>query len=218
MWLVYANWVRYLVLAGPATAELEIKRSRFVCTLIRTDNEEEARAHVAEQRRCHRDARHHCSAFVLGPTHAITRSSDDGEPAGTAGMPMLETLLHAHNGNLSDVCAVVTRWFGGIKLGTGGLTRAYADTVSAALATADIRTREQQALFDLVVPLTDAGRLETALRSAGVTVTTTYADTATLRLGVPALADAIAALHARVTALTAGAAQLAPAGAEWVDH
>ena len=81
----------------------------------------------------HWDARHHCSAFVLGPRSELQRSSDDGEPAGTAGAPMLEVLRGA---GVSDVAAVVTRWFGGTLLGAGGLVRAYGDAVRAALAEA----------------------------------------------------------------------------------
>ena len=99
--------------------ELEIKRSRFLTRLCRVTTEEAARAVIDGQRSRFFDARHHCSAFVLGPGARISRSSDDGEPAGTAGTPML-SVLHAHH--LTDVVAVVTRYFGGVKLGAGGPT------------------------------------------------------------------------------------------------
>src|SRR5690606_33095353 len=104
--------------AADGEAEIEVKRSRFLCTLRRVGTEADARAVVEEMRRQHWDARHHCSAFVLGPDGALQRSSDDGEPAGTAGAPMLE-VLRGHG--VSDVVAVVTRWFGGVLLGAGGL-------------------------------------------------------------------------------------------------
>ncbi len=112
---------RYRTVARPSVAEVEVKRSRFSCRLERVSDEAAARAVVEEERRVHWDARHHCSAFVLGPSGEVQRSSDDGEPAGTAGAPMLEVLVGA---GLSDVVAVVTRWFGGVLLGAGGLVRA----------------------------------------------------------------------------------------------
>ncbi|SFO75660.1 uncharacterized protein, YigZ family [Actinomadura madurae] len=112
--------------------ELEIRRSRFVCTLARAADEAEATAFVAAHRRAHRDATHNCTAYVVGEHGEITRSSDDGEPAGTAGVPMLEVLTRR---GLTGTVAVVTRYFGGVKLGAGGLVRAYsqavADTIDA---------------------------------------------------------------------------------------
>src|SRR5690606_5623750 len=106
------------------TTELEIRRSRFITWLRRAEDEEAARDLVEEARHTYPDARHHCSAFVVRVPGAnlVERSSDDGEPAGTAGMPMLEVL---RGSGLVDVSAVVIRYFGGVKLGTGGLVRAY---------------------------------------------------------------------------------------------
>src|SRR5699024_3039623 len=101
----------YLTVADVATAEVESKRSRFVCWLRRAESEDDARAVVDEARSSLWDARHHCSAFVIGPDAAVRRSSDDGEPSGTAGAPMLEVLARR---GLSDVVAVVTRYFGGV--------------------------------------------------------------------------------------------------------
>lgn len=112
--------------------ELEIRRSRFVCTLARAADEAEATAFIAGHRRAHRDATHNCTAYVVGEHGEITKSSDDGEPAGTAGIPMLEVLVRR---GLTGTVAVVTRYFGGVKLGAGGLVRAYtqavADTIDA---------------------------------------------------------------------------------------
>ena len=118
--------------AGPdVTGEYEEKRSRFVAVLRRCDDEEDARALIAELRAAHPSARHHCSAFIVDVPGAsrIERSSDDGEPSGTAGTPMLDVL---RGSGLTGVCAVVVRWFGGTKLGTGGLARAYSAAVSEA--------------------------------------------------------------------------------------
>ncbi|MFD0904585.1 IMPACT family protein [Actinomadura sediminis] len=113
-----------------ATHELEIRRSRFVCTLARVASEEEAVAFIAAHRRAHRDAAHNCTAYVVGEHGEITKSSDDGEPAGTAGIPMLEVLVRR---GLTGTAAVVTRYFGGVKLGAGGLVRAYGQAVSGAV-------------------------------------------------------------------------------------
>ncbi|MEU5882981.1 YigZ family protein [Spirillospora sp. NPDC047279] len=112
------------------SVELEIRRSRFVCTLARVGSEAEAVAFLSGHRRAHRDATHNCTAYVVGEHGEITKSNDDGEPAGTAGIPMLEVLVRR---GLTGTAAVVTRYFGGVKLGAGGLVRAYGQAVSAAV-------------------------------------------------------------------------------------
>ena len=203
----------YLTLAAgtaPA-AEIEVKRSRFLAVVRRVDDEAAARAVIEEQRRTHRDARHHCTAFILGPAPAIMRSNDDGEPSGTAGAPMLEIL---RGKELSDVVAVVTRWFGGTLLGTGGLTRAYGDAVRAALVGARLVRRTERARLDLDLPHADAGRVEAELRDAGVAVLgADYGASVRLRLA----ADDPDALTARIAELTAGASAPIPTGSVWVD-
>jgi uncharacterized YigZ family protein len=221
---------RYTTLAAgtEAVAELEIRRSRFLAVLRRTSTEAEARALVEELRRGFHDARHHCSAFVLGPDRDVQRSSDDGEPAGTAGLPMLEALVlrrtatDAGGGDvtdLSDVSAVVVRWFGGTLLGAGGLVRAYSDAVSQALDGASLVERRRQRLYRLPASHADAGRIENELRSAGTTVLDTVYGAAGAELGL-ALPDddaAVAALRSRVASLTSGAGVLRPVGTDWVD-
>jgi uncharacterized YigZ family protein len=107
--------------------ELEIRRSRFVCALARVTTEPEAQEFVAARRRTHHDASHNCTAYVLGEHGDITRSNDDGEPGGTAGRPMLEVLRRRE---LTGTVAVVSRYFGGVKLGAGGLVRAYGQVVA----------------------------------------------------------------------------------------
>ena len=108
----------------------EIKKSRFICHIKRVTTEEEARNFIQAVKKEHYKATHNCSAFILGEQSEINRSSDDGEPSGTAGVPMLGVL---ENHQLTNVCAVVTRYFGGIKLGAGGLIRAYAGSVALAI-------------------------------------------------------------------------------------
>ncbi|MBO3095144.1 YigZ family protein [Cellulomonas dongxiuzhuiae] len=201
----------YLTIARDGEATLEVKRSRFLCTLRRVEQESEARALVDELRRAHWDARHHCSAFVIGPDAMLQRSSDDGEPAGTAGAPMLE-VLRGHG--VSDVAVVVTRWFGGILLGAGGLVRAYGDAVSAGLA--EVGTLERRLLEEWSVRLdhTEAGRVEAELRTRGVEVLdTAYAQDVRLLLGV----TDPQALVATVAALTSGRVEPERVGERWVD-
>lgn len=203
----------YVTIARDGEAEIEVKRSRFRCTLERVESEEAARAVVERLRKQHWDARHHCSAFVLGPGATVQRSSDDGEPSGTAGAPMLE-VLRGHE--LSDVVAVVTRWFGGVLLGTGGLVRAYGDAVRAGLDTVGTLRRELLLEHELVVSHAEAGRLEHELRSRGVLITdATHAAEVTLRLGVTAQDSP--ALAPLVAELTAGAGELREIGTRWMD-
>ena len=202
---------RYRTVARAATVETEVKRSRFLCRIERVDSEVAARAVVERVRKEHWDARHHCSAVVLGPDGSVQRSSDDGEPSGTAGAPMLEVL---RGRDVSDVVAVVTRWFGGTLLGAGGLVRAYGDAVRAGLDAAGVHERMLAALFDVPVSHADAGRLERDLRARGVDVRdATYAERVTLHLGVTPDAD----LDALLAELTGGTVQALPTGHSWSD-
>lgn len=120
-----------IVLVKGAEAELVEKKSRFIATVRPAANEGEAMAFIEEMKKKYYDARHNCSAYVIGSGAEITRSSDDGEPCGTAGRPMLEVLLGS---GIRNVAAVVTRYFGGTLLGTGGLVRAYSGVLKEALA------------------------------------------------------------------------------------
>jgi uncharacterized YigZ family protein len=208
----------YLTVARAGDAEIEVKRSRFRCTVRRVEAEADARAVVEGLRKQYWDARHHCSAFVIGPPPVpVERSFDDGEPAGTAGAPMLEVLRGHRGGGLSDVVAVVTRWFGGTLLGAGGLVRAYGDAVRAGLEAAGTMRRELVREHELALSHADAGRVESELRARGVVVLgSEYAAGVTLRLGVPPAEEA--RLAAVVAELTAGAAATSVVGERWVDR
>lgn len=203
--------------------ELEIKRSRFIAVLGRTAEEDEARSLVSSLRREFHDARHHCTAFVLGPDRAVQRSNDDGEPSGTAGIPMLEALLKRETApgtaDLSDVTAVVVRYFGGIMLGAGGLVRAYSQSVSAALEHAPLVRRQRLRICAVPVPHALAGRLENELRAAGhVMAGASYdAQTTVLRLALPDEPAALAQAAGLLAALSAGSASLQPGETEWTD-
>ena len=120
----------------------EIKKSRFICHAKRVYSEEEARDFITAIKKEHYKATHNCSAFIIGEHSEIKRTSDDGEPSGTAGVPMLGVL---ENHNLTNVCVVVTRYFGGIKLGAGGLIRAYAGSVALAVKEIGIIEIKEQA-------------------------------------------------------------------------
>ncbi len=203
----------YQVLAAPVDVELSIRKSRFLARLRRVEDEDAARAVIEQTRREHRGANHNCSAFALGPDAQVARSSDDGEPSGTAGLPMLETLTSRP---VSDVVAVVTRYFGGIKLGTGGLVRAYSDAVAAALDEAGTRARRLSMRAAISVDPLAAGKLENELRSGDVVVTgVDYGVQATIEVAVPVADWPRFADH--VASLTAGRAHLATLGESWVD-
>ena len=119
--------MEYRTIKEDGQVQEEIKKSRFICHAKRVYNEEEARDFISVIKKEHYKATHNCSAFIVGERSEIKRTSDDGEPSGTAGVPMLGVL---ENHNLTNVCVVVTRYFGGIKLGAGGLIRAYAGSVA----------------------------------------------------------------------------------------
>ena len=199
-------------------AEIEVKRSRFLCRLVRVDTEDAARAAIETARTEHWGARHHCSAFVVGPSGTpdqVRRSNDDGEPSGTAGRPMLEALTGR---DLVDCVAVVSRYFGGTLLGAGGLVRAYSEAVLTTIDLAESRgllvARERRELFTLALSHAEAGRIEAELRQRGVLILgTTYAETAVLSIA----GDDAEWLGAIVAQVTAGAAELEAVGHEWVD-
>ena len=192
-------------------AEIEIKRSQFIGIARRTSTEQAAREFIDEIRSRYPDARHHCSAYIVhrDDAQAIERSSDDGEPAGTAGQPMLEVLKGT---DALDVTVVVVRYFGGVLLGAGGLVRAYQDATKAVLAEVRWVERTQLDLFRVELDHAEAGKIESELRNQGYQILSTeYGATVTLQLvGDDALAE-------RLAAMTAGAVEAKSAGQWWVD-
>lgn len=209
--VVMSGPTSYSTIARDGEAMIEIKRSKFLCTLRRVSDEVDARALVEAMRKQHWDARHHCSAFVLGPDAMTQRSSDDGEPAGTAGAPMLEVL---RGRGVSDVAVVVTRWFGGVLLGAGGLVRAYGDSVQAGLEEVGLLRRELLQEWTLSLQHADAGRVESDLRQRGVEVLgQTYGSRVELLLGT----EDGDVLERTVAELSAGRGQLRRTGERWVD-
>ena len=134
--------MEYRTIKEDGQVQEEIKKSRFICHAKRVYSEEEARDFITTIKKKHYKATHNCSAFIVGERSEIKRTSDDGEPSGTAGVPMLGVL---ENHNLTNVCVVVTRYFGGIKLGAGGLIRAYAGSVALAVKEIGIIEIKEQA-------------------------------------------------------------------------
>ncbi|HJE51386.1 MAG TPA: IMPACT family protein [Tessaracoccus flavescens] len=198
--------------------ELEIKRSRFLTRLRRVATEAAARAVVEERRSVFYDARHHCSAFVLGPDARTARSSDDGEPAGTAGIPMLQVL---QKNALTDVVAVVTRYFGGIKLGAGGLVRAYSDAVAGAIEAAGTREVRLSQILRVDVDYASAGAIEDQLRGlvlpSGTPVVVDgveWSDMAHIMVAIPFSEQD--ELGTALATMSAGSLTAVPVGQRWV--
>ena len=180
--------------------DLEIKRSHFLGLAARTTSEAQAREFIASRRALYPDARHHCSAFIIANPGATPteRSNDDGEPSGTAGKPMLEVV---RGSQIFDVTVVVTRYFGGTLLGTGGLVRAYSQATAQALEQLSLCRRSQQYLWQLRAPVAEAGRIEAELRAGGANIVQTrWESQATIELAsAVANPTELAALVANVT-------------------
>ncbi|WP_010098547.1 YigZ family protein [Ornithinibacillus scapharcae] len=143
--------------------EIVIQKSRFIGTIKRVESEEEAQSFIQEIKKKYHDATHNCSAYIIGEHDQIQKANDDGEPSGTAGVPMLEVLKKQ---NLKDTAVVVTRYFGGIKLGAGGLIRAYGSSTSEALKAVGIIKRQLMKGFSVTVDYTLLGKLENELRNS----------------------------------------------------
>lgn len=163
--------------------EIEIKKSRFICFLKRVETEEEALEFIEEIKKEHWKATHNCSAYTLGLNDEIQRAHDDGEPSGTAGVPMLEIFLKRE---LKNVVAVVTRYFGGIKLGAGGLIRAYGGAVNRAVDKVGVVERQLQQLIDVRVSYSQSGSVEHSLREANYSIQDiSYAENITFHCVIP---------------------------------
>lgn len=157
----------YRIVTEGGTGEYTEKKSRFIATVRPVKSEEEAMRFIEEMKKKYWDARHNCSAFVIGSRGEITRCSDDGEPSGTAGRPMLEVLTKA---GLSDVAAVVTRYFGGVLLGTGGLVRAYTRALQEGIEASKTATLCYGTRVLLETEYTAMGKIQYILGKEGIQV------------------------------------------------
>lgn len=173
----------YKMLQKGGSGEIIEKKSRFIATLAPVESEEEAAAFIESMKKKYWDARHNCSAFVLGERAQITRCSDDGEPAGTAGKPMLEVLLGME---VRNAAVVVTRYFGGVLLGTGGLVRAYTQAVQAGLEACSVAVMHYGVELRLVTDYNGIGRIQYILGQRGLEIKEPeYTDIVTMKLIVP---------------------------------
>ncbi|HZE41678.1 MAG TPA: YigZ family protein [Stackebrandtia sp.] len=198
-------------IARPATVDVTVTKSRFIARAERVDTEAAARGHIAAARKRHPGARHHCGAFVVGARGEVSRSSDDGEPSGTAGAPILAAV---HAAGLTDVAVVVARYFGGVKLGTGGLARAYGAAASAAIAAAGVVELRRLDVVEVRGDYAACGGLEAQIRGTGGRVTSV--DYGQMVCVVVACDDA-AAFTAWVAQATSGRAATRHTGTTVID-
>ncbi|HLR65651.1 YigZ family protein [Virgibacillus alimentarius] len=152
---------QYFTVKKRGSVEINIQKSRFIGYVKRVETEEDAQKFIQEIKKKHHDATHNCSAYMIGEHDQIQKANDDGEPSGTAGIPMLEVLKKQ---GLKDTAVVVTRYFGGIKLGAGGLIRAYGNTTSQAIQATGIVRRQLMQGFSITVDYALLGKLENVLR------------------------------------------------------
>ncbi|GGB43598.1 YigZ family protein [Fictibacillus barbaricus] len=153
----------YLTVKETGQHEIVIEKSRFIAHIARAKTEDEAIQFIQSIKKEHNSATHNCSAYLIGETDNIQKANDDGEPSGTAGVPMLEVLKKKE---LKDTVAVVTRYFGGIKLGAGGLIRAYGKAVSEGLKSIGVVERQLQQIVHITVDYTLLGKMENELRNS----------------------------------------------------
>ncbi|PJI13922.1 YigZ family protein [Bacillus altitudinis] len=159
---------RYLTVKSRGEHEIVIEKSRFICHIQRAVSEEEAQAFIQSIKKQHWNATHNCSAYLIGEHDLIQKANDDGEPSGTAGVPMLEVLKKR---KLKDTVVVVTRYFGGIKLGAGGLIRAYGKSVSEAINHVGMVERCLMRTMHTTIDYTWLGKVENELRASSFQLT-----------------------------------------------
>lgn len=158
---------RYKTVKGYGENEINIQKSRFIAYIERAETEEQAQEFIQMIKKQNRDATHNCSAYLIGEHDQIQKANDDGEPSGTAGVPILEVLKKK---NLKDTVVVVTRYFGGIKLGAGGLIRAYGKATSEGLNATGIVERKLMRVMHTTIDYTLLGKAENELRSSVYTI------------------------------------------------
>lgn len=173
----------YKTVKGFGSSEIVIQKSRFLTYVNRAESEQDALAFINEIKSQHKSANHNCSAYLIGEHDSIQKANDDGEPSGTAGVPMLEVLKKQ---GLKDTVVVVTRYFGGIKLGGGGLIRAYGKATTEGIEAAQIVKRQLHHLMKVSVEYTWLGKVENEVRSSSYPLQRIdYADSVEIFLYVP---------------------------------
>lgn len=194
----------YKVLYQAGEDEIEEKKSRFIAHTLPVNSEDEAAAFLNKIKKEYWDARHNCYAYTIGRNNECTRCSDDGEPSGTAGRPILDVLLREE---IHNCIVVVTRYFGGTLLGTGGLVRAYQAATQAGLAASSIIEKHFGKKLHLTTDYTGIGKLQYLIAQNQIfTLDTLYTDSVTIDLMVPE--EKFADFCAQVTEATSGQAQM----------
>ncbi len=198
------EFLPYRVVDTPGCGEYEEKKSRFIAHVYPAQSEEEAMGWIEQTRKKYYDARHNCTAFIIGRNRELTRCSDDGEPSGTAGKPMLEVLLSE---GVTDVVVIVTRYFGGTLLGTGGLVRAYTQAVKEGLADAGVVTMVYGVCFTLKLAYTDVGKVQYLLANEQIAIgESRYAENVEFGIRVPK--EQAEGVRKKLTEATAGRIQI----------
>lgn len=194
----------YQIIEHGGTAEIEEKKSRFIAHVAAVNTEEEALAFIEAKKKQFWDARHNCYAYILGEQAQTMRFSDDGEPTGTAGRPILEVLMGS---GIRNLVVVVTRYFGGTLLGTGGLVRAYTKAAQAGLAASDVRTMCCGYEMTIVTDYNGIGKVQYLLGSRGFSADDAdYGEDVTVRVNIPY--EEKDAVINEITEATAGKAEL----------
>lgn len=202
---------QYKTVYEGGVGEIIEKKSRFIAEVIPCEDEETALRFIEAAKKKYWDASHNCSAYTIGLHHELERCSDDGEPQKTAGRPMLDVLL---NEGIHNVCVVVTRYFGGTLLGTGGLVRAYQAAVKAGLENSVIITKQYGKKIRIVTDYNGIGKLQYIVATNGyTTLSTDYTDVVTARIMVtPSEQESFIK---KVTEATAGRAEIEEEGELW---
>ena len=201
----------YKILYQAGEGEIVEKKSRFIATIRPVDSEEEALSFIAEMRKKYWDATHNCTAFVIGENHEQMRCNDDGEPSQTAGRPMLDVLLGE---DVHNCCAVVTQYFGGTLLGTGGLVRAYSAAVKEGLRNCQILEKQLARKLTVETDYTGLGKIQYILGEEKIsTLDSQYADKVSLTLLVPV--DQLDPLMEKLTEGTNGRCVMEPGEQVW---
>lgn len=204
---------QYRTVKGLGSHELEINKSRFIAYASRAETETEAQAFIAGIKKKHWDATHNCSAYMLGESDQVQKADDDGEPSGTAGKPILEAIKKAQ---IKEAVIVVTRYFGGIKLGAGGLIRAYGKSAVAGLKAAGLIERKLHSILAVEFDYTFLGKVENELRSHQYLIDSIhYTDKVTVQ--VLAEHDREYLLAQKLLDWTAGQAAIRDGGRQYVD-
>ena len=198
----------YKVVYEGGQDEIVEKKSRFIATVRPVETEEEAVAFINEMKKKYWDAKHNCSAFVIGERQEFNRCSDDGEPAQTAGRPMLDVLLRE---GVTNVAVVVTRYFGGVLLGTGGLVRAYQEATKAGLNASKIIVKQKGKRLSVQTDYTGLGKLQYLFASENITLEETeYTENVTIHAVIPE--ESTESIIKKITEATNGTAKT-----EWGD-